>query len=68
MHTNTTIDGNHFMVLVNSEGQYSIWPSGKPIPDGWTEAQFAGSKTECTSYIDQNWLDMRPASLSGKQH
>ncbi len=66
MQKNFTIDGDHFIVLTNFEGQYSIWPSAKSIPDGWTEAGFTGSRIECTSYIDQNWLDMRPASLSKK--
>ena len=28
-------DGN-FLVLVNAEGQYSLWPDFKEIPAGWT--------------------------------
>lgn len=68
MNNNFTIDGSNFKVLINAEGQYSIWPSGKAIPDGWTDAGFAGPKAECALYIDQNWLDMRPASLTGKRH
>ncbi|MBU3669355.1 MAG: MbtH family NRPS accessory protein [Polynucleobacter sp.] len=68
MENNTTIDGNHFTVLKNNEGQYSIWPSGKIAPDGWLEAGFSGSKSECSKYIDENWIDMRPASLVSKLH
>ena len=53
-------------VVVNQEGQYSIWPTDRPIPLGWREAGKAGSKAECLSYIEEVWTDMRPLSLSGK--
>jgi MbtH protein len=68
MYNNFTIDGDDFKVLINVEGQYSIWPSGKAIPEGWSYAGFSGSKESCTSYIDQNWLDMRPTSLISRVH
>lgn len=58
-----TIDGDVFKVLVNHEGQYSIWPAKKPAPDGWKETAFTGNKSECTSFVDENWKDMRPLSL-----
>jgi MbtH protein len=58
-----TIDGEVFKVLVNDEGQYSIWPAKKPVPDGWNALSFIGSKVECSEFIDQTWTDMRPKSL-----
>ena len=61
-----SIDGNQFKVLVNSEGQYSIWPLAKSLPDGWNEVGFIGDKSACSSYINEHWLDMRPASLIQK--
>lgn len=24
-----------FLVLVNEQGQHSLWPSFAPVPDGW---------------------------------
>ena len=61
---NGGIDGETFVVLLNDEGQYSLWPAGKPIPAGWTEAHSPASKSECLAFVDQEWTDMRPRSLS----
>ena len=58
-----TIDGDLHKVLVNEEGQYSIWPAGQQAPDGWKEAGQTGTKAECSAYVDANWADMRPLSL-----
>jgi MbtH protein len=52
-----------FNVVVNDEEQYSIWRDGKPLPEGWREVGKKGSKSECLSYIDSVWTDMRPLSL-----
>lgn len=57
------IGNDHFAVLINSEGQYSIWQAEKPIPEGWTQVGSAGSKEYCLSYIEKRWLDMKPTSL-----
>jgi MbtH protein len=50
-------------VVINDEDQYSIWPTGKPIPAGWRAAGFTGTKEECLAHIDEVWTDMRPRSL-----
>ncbi|MDO8692599.1 MAG: MbtH family NRPS accessory protein [Sheuella sp.] len=58
-----TIDGDLLKVLINSEGQYSVWPAKKDAPAGWKETGFTGSKVECSEYVDREWTDMRPISL-----
>jgi MbtH protein len=58
-----TIDGDLFIALINEEEQYSIWPAKKDVPAGWKALDFSGSKAEVSAYIDQQWTDMRPASL-----
>ena len=58
-----TIEGDLFTVLINDEEQYSIWPAKKEIPLGWKDLGFTGSKQEVSAYIDEQWKDMRPASL-----
>jgi MbtH protein len=55
-----------YQVLINGEEQYSIWPKGKRVPDGWRQVGPEGSKVECLKYIDENWTDMRPLSLRKK--
>lgn len=52
-----------FKVVVNDEEQYSIWPEGRDIPNGWQEVGVSGSKDVCLSHIEQVWTDMRPLSL-----
>lgn len=52
-----------YMVVVNHEAQYSIWPLGKVVPHGWTEAGKQGPKDACLEYIREVWTDMQPRSL-----
>jgi MbtH protein len=53
---------NH-KVVVNHEGQYSIWPAERENPVGWRDAAKSGSKAECLAYINEVWTDMRPVAL-----
>lgn len=52
-----------FKVVVNHEGQYSIWPAERENPIGWSDAGKSGSKAECLAYIKEVWTDMRPFTL-----
>ncbi len=55
-----------YLVVVNHEEQYSIWPDYKDIPNGWRSVGKSGTKKECLDYIGQVWTDMRPLSLRRK--
>lgn len=55
------------LVVVNEEDQYSLWPAGRDIPDGWRAEGFTGTRQECLDYIDVAWVDMRPRSLRLRQ-
>jgi len=52
-----------YVVVVNSEEQYTIWPAGRDLPPGWAGAGFTGTEDECLAHIDEVWTDMRPLSL-----
>jgi MbtH protein len=52
-----------YLVVMNHEEQYSIWPDDKKIPDGWRAVGTRGSKADCLQYIEETWTDMRPLSL-----
>ncbi|XRQ13793.1 MbtH family protein [Actinomadura welshii] len=52
-----------YLVLVNDEGQHSLWPSFAEVPAGWTVAKDEDTRQACLDYIDENWTDMRPKSL-----
>ncbi|STY10005.1 MbtH family protein [Legionella quinlivanii] len=59
-------DQKIYNVVINDEGQYSIWPANKNKPEGWSEAGFQGLKKDCLLYIKEAWKDMRPLSLQRK--
>lgn len=52
-----------YLVLVNGEGQYSLWPSLVDVPAGWTVAKAEDSRQACVDFVNENWTDMRPKSL-----
>jgi MbtH protein len=52
-----------FTVVLNEEGQYSIWPQDKAVPPGWQDSGRSGTKAACLQYIEEAWRDMRPLSL-----
>lgn len=52
-----------YQVLMNHEEQYSIWPMGREIPNGWRATGTSGSKAHCLETIAKEWTDMRPLSL-----
>ncbi|GAT66858.1 MbtH family NRPS accessory protein [Planomonospora sp. ID91781] len=53
------------LVVVNHEEQYSIWPSGRELPDGWRAEGFSGDREECLAHIERVWTDLRPLSVRG---
>ena len=52
-----------FHVLINDEGQHSLWPSFVDVPPGWRIVHEAQSRAACLEYIEKNWTDMRPKTL-----
>lgn len=56
-------DSGEYLVLVNDEGQHSLWPAFREVPGGWTAVGPRGKRSECLDWIEANWTDMRPRSL-----
>lgn len=54
-----------YLVVMNSESQYSIWPIHQAIPSGWAATGKQGERTECLAHIAKVWTDMRAHSLRG---
>ncbi|MCX5582008.1 MbtH family protein [Streptomyces erythrochromogenes] len=52
-----------FYVLVNDEGQHSLWPSFAEIPAGWSVVFGEESRQLCLEHVEANWTDLRPKSL-----
>jgi uncharacterized protein YbdZ (MbtH family) len=56
-------DPMRYVVVMNDEEQYSIWPEGRDLPLGWATDGFSGLKQACLEHINEVWQDMRPLSL-----
>jgi MbtH protein len=56
-------DTQPYVVVLNDEEQYSIWPAGRDLPPGWRDGGFTGAKADCLTHIDGIWTDLRPLSL-----
>ncbi|MEV4091324.1 MbtH family protein [Streptosporangium saharense] len=54
---------SRYYVLVNDEGQHSLWPTFSPVPAGWEVVFGDAARQECLDHIEASWTDMRPKSL-----
>jgi MbtH protein len=52
-----------YQVLVNDEGQHSLWPAFADVPAGWRVVFEDNTRKACLEFIEENWTDMRPNSL-----
>ncbi|MCC3778774.1 MbtH family protein [Streptomyces sp. UNOB3_S3] len=56
-------DGDgEFLVLVNAEGQHSLWPGFAGVPEGWTTVHGPCARQSATDWITENWTDLTPVS------
>lgn len=53
-----------FLVLVNDEGQHSLWPAFADVPDGWHLVHDRDTRAACMAYVEEHWTDLRPKSLA----
>ncbi|MGD3107094.1 MbtH family protein [Streptomyces sp. YGL11-2] len=56
-------DSAQYRVLVNDEGQHSLWPVFAKTPAGWTVVHGPATRQDCLDHVERVWTDMRPASL-----
>jgi MbtH protein len=52
-----------FLLLINDEQQYSLWPEILPVPQGWQRTQGPMSRQDCMDWLAHHWTDLRPHSL-----
>jgi uncharacterized protein YbdZ (MbtH family) len=56
-------DDIEHLVLVNAEGQHSLWPAFAEVPGGWSRVFGPTSRARCLDYVTEHWTDLRPRSL-----
>ena len=52
-----------YLVLINEEEQYSLWPEAITVPAGWVVCFGPEQKKVCQDFIEEHWQDMRPKRL-----
>jgi MbtH protein len=57
-------ENGSYLVLVNDEGQHSLWPSSIDVPAGWRIVAPATDRRTALDYVNLYWTDMRPSSLA----
>jgi microcystin-dependent protein/uncharacterized protein YbdZ (MbtH family) len=59
-------DRTVYKVVINAEGQYSIWPADRENALGWNDVGKVGLMEECLAYIAEVWVE-RPRSVREAQ-
>ncbi|WP_278187396.1 MbtH family protein [Micromonospora sp. R77] len=49
-----------FSVLVNEQGQHSLWPYPIDVPTGWTTVHGPTDRAACDAYVRSHRVDPRP--------
>jgi MbtH protein len=44
-----------YLTLMNTNGQYSIWPVFLDVPDGWSVVADPMSRADTLAWIDVEW-------------
>lgn len=57
------VNENMYLVVINDEEQYSIWPDYKQLPPGWRAVAGPENREECLRLVEREWTDLRPRSL-----
>lgn len=43
-----------FNVLQNDDGQFSLWPEGKAVPEGWRSVHGPSSRASAVHFVEHN--------------
>ncbi|WP_031521070.1 AMP-binding protein [Streptomyces sp. NRRL F-5123] len=62
MSEQQTADPADRRVVLNGEGQHSIWWIDRELPAGWHAEGTTGPRERCLAHIQEVWTDLRPRS------
>ncbi|MGW7354929.1 MbtH family protein [Streptomyces sp. Z26] len=49
-----------YLVLVNHEDRYSLWPAALAVPAGWRVALGETDRAACLAYVDRHFTVVLP--------
>jgi MbtH protein len=44
-------DETKYIVVMDENGEYSMWPAGEELPPGWSDTGKSGTQDECLEFI-----------------
>lgn len=60
MSESQTVAPAEWRVVLNGEGQYSIWWADRELPAGWRAEGTSGTRERCLARVQDVWADLRP--------
>ena len=58
--------GEKYRILVNGDGQYSLWPIFRDVPASWSIIGPTGERESCLEWIGANWMERSLTSDHGR--
>ncbi|HEY5812705.1 MAG TPA: MbtH family protein [Terrimicrobiaceae bacterium] len=58
--------GEKYRILVNGDGQHSLWPIVRDVPAGWAIVGPTGERERCLEWIGANWAERGVTSDHGR--
>jgi MbtH protein len=58
----TNVERRVFAIVANDEGQFSVWPTQRRLPLGWSYIGPTGTRAEMHAWIRQQFVETVPAS------
>lgn len=55
-------DHHSFLVLVNQQGEHSLWPTFAAEPMGWLRVHGPDSRSACMEWVDSHWTALQNAA------
>lgn len=55
-----------FLVLINAQREYSLWPEHLETPGGWVIEFGPAAKNQCCQHIEQRWLSLQRKADMGR--
>ncbi|HBF29911.1 MbtH family NRPS accessory protein [Rhizobium sp.] len=62
-HDNDQRAHDHWQVVMDTEGHFSVWPRDRSVPISWEPNGYVGTRDACLAEISRIWTDPRPQAL-----
>lgn len=57
-----------FHLLLNPQGQYSLWPVFAALPQGWQAVFGPADAAGCNAWLKEHWSNLHPLHQARTNH